>query len=108
MALANQGVPEPDEKFDVIIIGSGYGAGVCAARLAQAGVTKLCVLERGREFTGWDRPGPFPADNDAIGENVQLDSGWFRRTHRLGLFDFHINEDLDVLVGCGGLGGTRR
>ena len=50
------GIIERDEVFDVVVIGSGYGAGVCAARLAEAGA-KVCVLERGREFTA----GQFPS-----------------------------------------------
>ena len=47
---------QPD--FDVLIIGSGYGGAVCAARLAahrKRGV-KIAVLERGREWV----PGTFP------------------------------------------------
>jgi len=48
---------QPD--FDVLIIGSGYGGAVCAARLAahrRPGV-KIGVLERGREWV----PGTFPS-----------------------------------------------
>jgi cholesterol oxidase len=89
--------------IDVIVIGSGYGAAVCAARLAQAGA-RVVVLERGREF-GRGAQRPFPNTSEQIRDNVQLDSELFSRKHRLGLYNFHLNRDIDVLVGCG-LGGT--
>jgi len=44
--------------YDVVIIGSGYGGGVSAARLARAG-KRVAVLERGREV----RTGDFPVDS---------------------------------------------
>jgi cholesterol oxidase len=89
-----------DDVFDVVVIGSGYGAGVCAARLAEAGA-KVCVLERGREFTA----GHFPSNLSDIVENVQLETTRFGAGHRLGLYNCYIGADLDVVVGCG-LGGT--
>jgi cholesterol oxidase len=42
-------------EYDVIVIGSGYGGAVMAARLAPR--HRLCVLKRGREW----KPGEFPA-----------------------------------------------
>ena len=41
--------------YTVVVVGSGYGAGVAASRLARAGQS-VCVLERGREL----RPGEYP------------------------------------------------
>lgn len=105
MTLANRSddLDRLGDDIDVIVIGSGYGAGVVAARLAEA-KAKVVVLERGREFSvsGEQR---FPSTPDTIRDNVQIDGGPFGREHRLGLYNFHINRDLDVLVGCG-LGGT--
>jgi cholesterol oxidase len=105
MGLANQreeleGIIERDEVFDVVVIGSGYGAGVCAARLAEAG-GKICVLERGREFS----VGQFPSKLSEIVENVQLETTRFGSGSRLGLYNCYVGADLDVVVGCG-LGGT--
>ena len=44
-------------RYDVI--GSGYGGGVTASRLARAG-KRVAVLERGREFQTGEFPSRFP------------------------------------------------
>lgn len=50
--------------YDVVVIGSGYGGGVAASRMARTGQS-VCVLERGRER--W--PGEYPSGTiDAMKE----------------------------------------
>jgi choline dehydrogenase-like flavoprotein len=46
---------ESPEAFDAIVIGSGFGGAVASCRLAQAGF-RICVLERGRRYSGDDFP----------------------------------------------------
>ena len=41
--------------YTVLVVGSGYGAGVAASRLARAG-QDVCILERGKEML----PGEYP------------------------------------------------
>ena len=89
------------ERFDVVIIGSGYGGGVVAARLAARGTQSICVLERGREF----QRGDFPDREQTVLHETQVSKGSVRHGSRLGLFDLRAGDDLSVLVGCG-LGGT--
>jgi cholesterol oxidase len=102
--LSNEGSPR--DSYDVVIIGSGYGGSIAASRLARAkgpnGVKpSVCVLERGRE---WGL-GEFPDTTLEAVENMQTDLPAKHWGSSLGLFDFRVNEDINVLVGCG-LGGT--
>jgi cholesterol oxidase len=87
-------------RYDVVVIGSGYGGGVAACRLARAGRT-VCVLERGREL----QPGDYPNDTLSMLEEIQVDTAPARLGSRQALFDVRVYDDINVAVGCG-LGGT--
>src|SRR5260370_41693856 len=44
-------------QYDVVIIGSGYGGAITAARLASADINPkptICILERGKEWQARD------------------------------------------------------
>lgn len=88
------------DVYDVIVIGSGYGGGISASRMARAG-KKVCLLERGKEFL----PGDFPNKFTKTLKEVQTNSATVCTGGHTALFDFNLNKDLNVLVGCG-LGGT--
>lgn len=88
------------DHYDVIVVGSGYGGGIAASRMARAG-RKVCVLERGREFL----PGEFPDTLSESSAETQYQTKKGRIGNETGLFDFHTDDDINVLVGCG-LGGT--
>ena len=88
------------DRYDVVVVGSGYGGAIAAARLARAG-RSVCVLERGREL----RAGDFPTTLLGALRQVQVRRGRGRLGRRGGLFDLRPGDDLSVLVGCG-LGGT--
>ena len=57
-------------KYDVVVIGSGYGGGIAASRCARAGKS-VCLLERGKEWL----PGDFPETYDLIAKEVQATFG---------------------------------
>jgi len=93
--------------FDVVVIGSGYGGAVAAARFAamqdKDGMPlRVCVLERGREYV----PGTFPNQFADLPGDVRLtrpdETG--AKGQRDGLFDFRIGKDVSALIG-NGLGG---
>jgi cholesterol oxidase len=87
------------DRYDVVVIGSGYGGGVAAARLTAtvAGRAKrsVCVLERGREL----RAGDFPAEPWQLACEVRTP------LTPTGLFEYVDAGDIDTVVG-NGLGGT--
>ena len=87
--------------YDVVVVGSGYGGGVSASRLARAG-QRVCVIERGREVPTGGFPGRLPE----LRRELQLNGGKMRSGSRTGLFDFRIGSDIHVLVGCGLGGGS--
>ena len=88
------------EHYDAVVIGSGYGGGIAASRMSRAG-KKVCLLERGREIV----PGEYPDTLVEATEEVQFHTPDKQIGKKTGLFDFHVQEDINVLVGCG-LGGT--
>ncbi|KAH6855060.1 hypothetical protein B0I37DRAFT_363801 [Chaetomium sp. MPI-CAGE-AT-0009] len=99
-------------SYDIVVIGSGYGGGVAASRMAR-GKQSVCVLERGKER--W--PGEFPEQfQDAVKE--MRVSGEFAPGDRrsvpgklvdtgnpTGLYHFAVGDGQNV-YSANGLGGT--
>ena len=88
------------QHYGVLVIGSGYGASIAASRLARAG-QQVCVLERGKEF----QPGEYPDTELKALEEIQAELPEAHLGSRTGLYEFNVNEDINVFKGCG-LGGT--
>lgn len=92
-------------QFDVVVIGSGYGASVTAARLAKRlrPGARLAIIERGQEWV----PGTFPdrvSDMlDASRNRLFVKKDDVRNPH--GLFNISQFKEINVLSGTG-LGGS--
>ena len=89
------------EHYDVVIVGSGYGGGVAAARLAQAG-KRVAVLEKGKEFP----TGSFPTRLPDLHREIQVTGKRMRMGSPSGLYDVRLGEHMHILVGCGLGGGS--
>lgn len=100
MPRLSSSIDDLKEHYTVVVVGSGYGGGITASRMARAGQS-VCVLERGKEF----QPGEYPDTLPKASAEVQIDAPAAHLGPKTGLYDFRINEDLNVLLGCG-LGGT--
>jgi len=84
--------------YDFVIIGSGYGGAISAARLASADLpTKpsVCILERGKEW----QPGDYPETTPGVIGAARSD------LNPLGLYEFLTHPDISIIKGSG-LGGT--
>src|SRR4029079_1490810 len=88
-------------RYDVIVVGSGYGGGVAASRLSRAGKS-VAVLERGREGL----TGSFPPRFSDLKNEMQVTGKRLRTGPTSALFDVRLGEDMHVLVGCGLGGGS--
>ena len=91
--------------FGVLVIGSGYGASVTAARLSQRLNPKhrIAIIERGKEWV----PGTFPDTFAGIsGESRSILGGPNKgqENQPLGLFNLMMNDEVNILGG-NGLGG---
>ena len=100
MTRLSSPVSQLRDHYEVVVVGSGYGGGISASRLARAG-RRVCLLERGREF----QPGEYPDTEPEALREFQADLPAGRVGSRDGLFDLRANEDINVMLGCG-LGGT--
>ncbi len=83
-------------SYDVVVVGSGFGGGIAACRLAEAG-KRVCVLERGRRFGRDDFP------DDPLQAPSML---WHETANPDGLFDFRLMRDLAVITAAGVGGGS--
>lgn len=84
------------ERFDVVVVGSGFGGSVTTHRLSEAGL-RVCLLERGRRYP----PGSFPRTPHAMRSNF-----WAPRSGMRGLFNVRSFHGLDALVSAGLGGGS--
>src|SRR6266536_2416500 len=83
-------------KYDIVIIGSGYGGSIAAARLAEAKVKpSICILERGKER----QPGEFPETLPGVIGEARSSA------NPLGLYELLTHPDISVIK-ASGLGGT--
>ena len=83
------------EIYDVVVIGSGFGGAVVAARLAEAG-RRVCLLERGRRWEPADYPRSFSAAEGAV----------WNEASNYGFLDYRVFRRIDVIQGCGVGGGS--
>ena len=106
-----------EPKVEVLVIGSGFGGSVCAARIAEAGA-RVTLLERG---PWWDT---MPTRSMNIDRRAAFPRGWrlytnFLRTlnhpyipggrittNRKGLFELFYSKGLEVMCSSGVGGGS--
>src|SRR5580704_9554319 len=85
-------------SYDIVVIGSGYGGAITAARLAAADLNpqpSICILERGKEW----QPGEYPEAPLDVAAQIRGD------LNPLGLYELLNYPDISVIKGSG-LGGT--
>jgi cholesterol oxidase len=100
MARLSSPLRQIGKHYEIVVVGSGYGGGVAASRLARAG-RQVCLLERGREM----QPSEYPDNPWKMVTETQLDLPQRHIGSEIGLFDLRINDDINVFQACG-LGGT--
>src|SRR3954451_4034554 len=84
------------EHFDAVVVGSGFGGSVTAARLAEA-ERRVCVLERGKAYP----PGSFPRSPWGLKNNF-----WDPSEQLYGMFDVWSFDGLEALISSGLGGGS--
>lgn len=89
-------IVSPENRYDYIIIGSGFGGSVSALRLSEKGY-KVLVIEKGRSFS----PEEFPKTNWNLRKWL-----WLPSLHFLGIFKMTIFRHVVVLSGVGVGGGS--
>lgn len=92
-------------SYDCVVIGSGYGGGVAASRMARANQS-VCVLERGKER--W--PGEFPVETgdalDQVHYSGEFAPGWLPKKlvnggDPTGMYHLIFGNGQNAIVGNG-------
>jgi len=99
MAFAAKTAGETMPAYDAVVIGSGYGGGVAASRLARMGL-RVAVLEQGRHW----RPGDFPTTAKARRRTTRLTGRAPKLGDPTGLYYLSVGKGITVF-GASGLGG---
>jgi cholesterol oxidase len=86
----------PEDHFDVVVVGSGFGGSVAALRLTEKGY-RVAVLEAGRRF----RDADFPKTSWRLRKFV-----WAPALGMTGLQRIHKLSNVIVLAGAGVGGGS--
>ncbi|HRQ38498.1 MAG TPA: GMC family oxidoreductase [Chloroflexota bacterium] len=86
----------PDDCFDFVIIGSGFGGSVSAMRLSEKGY-RVLVLERGKRYSASD----FPKTNWNIFKYL-----WLPAARCFGFMGINFLNDIVILNGSGVGGGS--
>src|ERR1700722_4609737 len=100
MTMLSRSVDQIQAHYSAVVIGSGYGGAIAAARIARTG-RDVCVLERGKEL----HPGQYPNTAVSAAREIQVHTARADHGSAVGLFVFQVGPDVPVLTGCG-LGGT--
>ncbi|MGH3279394.1 MAG: GMC oxidoreductase, partial [Trebonia sp.] len=100
MEVLSRPIDSMQDRYSAVVIGSGYGGAIAAARIARAG-RDVCILERGKEM----HPGEYPNSGLSALPEIQVHTPKEDYGSATGMFDFHVGRDITVVTGCG-LGGT--
>jgi choline dehydrogenase-like flavoprotein len=96
-------------EYDVVVIGSGYGGGVAASRMARAGQS-VCLLERGKEKWPGEYPSGFVDAMKQLHVSGDFAPGFLKGSlvecgDPTGLYHLIVGQGQNAFVG-NGLGGT--
>ncbi|RLA05629.1 MAG: hypothetical protein DRQ47_00675 [Gammaproteobacteria bacterium] len=103
-------------RYDAVVIGSGFGGSVTANKLANAGV-KVAILERGpwrdtipTRSMGIENTAPFPAGWKAVTNALRsVHFSSFKKTwltNKKGLFEFYVGGGVSVACSSSVGGGS--